>query len=49
MKYQLISPINKNYSVTEQILTNRGISINEIPHYLNTTSADINSPLVFGE
>lgn len=49
MKIQLISPHNKNLSVTEQILVNRGIKLNDAYHYLNTTDADINSPLAFGE
>ena len=44
MKYQLIKPINNNYSPIEQILTNRGIPFNEIKHYLNTTDNDINPP-----
>ena len=43
MKYQLISPINQNYSTIEQILTNRGVPYTEIYHYLNTTDNDINS------
>lgn len=43
MKYQLINPINQNYSTIEQILTNRGIPKNNIYHYLNTTDDDINS------
>ena len=37
MKYQLIKPINKNYSVIQQILTNRGIPLNNINNYLYTT------------
>lgn len=49
MKIQLISPHNKDLSVTEQILVNRGIKLNDAHHYLNTTDADINSPLAFGE
>ena len=48
MKYQLIKPINPNYSTIEQILTNREIDINEIQHYLNTTDEDINSPMLLG-
>ena len=44
MKYQLIKPINQNYSPVEQILTNRGIPFNEIQHYLHTTDSDINPP-----
>jgi single-stranded-DNA-specific exonuclease len=49
MKYKLIKPINPQYSTVEQILTNRGIPIQEIHHYLNTTDNDINSPSLFGE
>ena len=49
MKYQLIKPINNNYSPIEQILTNRGIPFNEIQHYLNTTDKDINPPEALGE
>lgn len=48
MKYQLIKPINQNYSIIEQILTNRGISLNEISHYINTTDNDINPPEALG-
>ena len=49
MKYKLIKPINSNYSVIEQILTNRNIPLNLISKYLNTTDEVINSPLCFGE
>ena len=49
MKYQLLKPINSNYSTIEQILTNRNIPLNEIEHYLNTTDEDINNPEDFGE
>ena len=49
MKYKLINKINPKYSVTEQILTNRGIKIEDIQHYLNSSSKDVNSPLLFGE
>ena len=49
MKYQLINPINQNYSAIEQILTNRGIPENNIYHYLNTTDDDINSFLTLDE
>ena len=48
MKYSLIKPINENYSATEQILTNRNIPREEIPHYLNTTWADVAQPESFG-
>ena len=49
MKYQLIKPINENYSPVQQILTNRGISISGILHYINTTDNDINPPEALGE
>jgi single-stranded-DNA-specific exonuclease len=49
MKYKLIKEINPNYSALEQVLTNRGIEYNNLYHYINTTDADINSPLAFGE
>ena len=49
MKYQLINPINQNYSVTEQILTNRGIPLEKISNYINTSDNDINSPLDLDE
>ena len=49
MKYQLIKPINSNYSTLEQVLTNRNIPIEEIEHYLNTTDNDINKPEALGE
>ena len=49
MKYKLIKPTNSNYSVIEQILTNRNIPLNLISKYLNTTDEVINSPLCFGE
>lgn len=49
MKFQLINPINPNYSTIEQVLTNRGIQKQQIKHYLNTTDEDINKPEQFGE
>ena len=49
MKYQLIKSINQNYSPIEQILTNRGIPLNEIQHYLHTTDNDINPPQALGQ
>lgn len=49
MKYQLINPINLNYSALEQVLTNRGIKYENILHYVNTTDEDINSFLLLGE
>lgn len=49
MKYKLINEINPNYTIEEQILTNRGIPYNEINHYLNTTDEDINEPELLGK
>lgn len=49
MKYKLISPINENYSVLEQILVNRGVKYEDIYNYINATDKDINSPLLLGE
>lgn len=48
MKYRLINPMNPNFNAIEQILTNRGISYEQIPHYLHTTDEDINSYEDFG-
>lgn len=40
MQYQLFSPINHQYSPIEQVLTNRGINIDDIFHYLNLNEDD---------
>lgn len=47
MKFELINPINPDWSAVEQILHNRGIQ--DIEHYLNTTEEDVNKPEAFGE
>ena len=48
MNYQLIVPdkkyYNHNLSAVERVLTNRGIELSDIPHYLNTTNNDILPP-----
>ena len=47
MEYQLITPsipLNAEVSAVERVLSNRGIPLNEIKHYLNTTDADILPP-----
>jgi single-stranded-DNA-specific exonuclease len=47
MEYQLIEsriPRKVKLSAVEQILTNRGIPLAEINHYLNTTDNDILAP-----
>lgn len=40
MEYKLIHPINSDYTPTQQILTNRGIPLQEIDHYLHPVPAD---------
>ena len=35
-----------NVSAVERVLTNRGIKLSEINHYLNTTDDDILDPLL---
>lgn len=44
MQYTLINPINEEYSPIEQVLTNRGMQIQEIAHYLHLTEDDVLSP-----
>ena len=44
MKYRLINPINKSYTAVEQVLSNRGISVNEVTNYLRTTDECLHSP-----
>ena len=46
MEYKLISPINETYTPTQQILTNRGIPLSEIEHYLHPVPEDNLSPLL---
>ena len=44
MEYQLLAPLNEGYSVIEQVLTNRGVRLDDIYHYLNTTDEDSYPP-----
>lgn len=47
MEYQLIAPsipLNAEITAVERVLTNRGIELNNITHYLNTTDEDILNP-----
>jgi single-stranded-DNA-specific exonuclease len=45
MEYQLIAPsIPQELSAVERVLTNRGIPLNQIEHYLHTTDDDILDP-----
>ena len=48
MEYQLIPPrISCQLNAVERVLTNRGIPLAEINHYLNTTDNDILDPKLF--
>lgn len=49
MRYQLIKPMNPEYTAVEQILTNRGIAKEDVYHYLNSTDEDISKPEDLGE
>lgn len=49
MKFQLIKPINSEYSAIEQVLTNRGVPYHLLKEYLNTTDEHINSYELFGK
>lgn len=44
MKYELISDVDNNLTVVEQILTNRGIPANKINAYIRTTDSCLNRP-----
>ena len=47
MEYQLMTPsipLNIEITAVERVLTNRGMPLNEINHYLNTTDKDILPP-----
>lgn len=44
MEYQLINSINPEYSALEQVLSNRGIKVEDIEHYLHVTEQDNLSP-----
>ena len=46
MEYQLITPEipYQGLSAVEQVLTNRGIALENVEHYLNTSDQDILDP-----
>lgn len=44
MRYTLIKPTQKNYSPLVQVLTNRGIDVNEIEQFLNPDESCIHDP-----
>lgn len=47
MKYELINPVDTNLSAIEQVLVNRGIQQQDIPHYLHVSKEDNLSPTLF--
>lgn len=49
MKYELINTVNENYTTLEQIFTNRGIKVEDIASYINTTDDDIIDYKLLGE
>lgn len=44
MEYKLMSVRDEQKSIIETILTNRGIPLQEVDHYLHTTDDDILNP-----
>ena len=44
MNYNLIKIIDKELTPVERVLTNRGIDLSEVEHYLDTTDDDIFNP-----
>ena len=49
MKYKLINEINNDLSGVEQVLVNRGMSVDKIPHFLYSTMGDVNDYRLLGE
>ena len=49
MKYKLIKPIQKKYTTLQQILYNRGINIEDMDSYLNTSDDCINHFSLLGK
>ena len=44
MEYKLLAPRQENLSYIEQVFSNRGMNINDISHYLQTSEEDIINP-----
>ena len=44
MEYKLLAPRQENLSYIEQVFSNRGMDINDINHYLQTSEEDIINP-----
>lgn len=49
MKIKLYSKFDEDTPMLNRVLINRGVSINELRHYMNTTDRDINDFLSLGE
>ena len=49
MKTKLYSKFDENTPMLNRVLINRGVPINELRHYMNTTDRDINDFLSLGE
>ena len=49
MKIKLYSKFDENTPMLNRVLINRGVPINELKHYMNTTDKDINDFLSLGE
>ena len=49
MKIKLYSKFDENTPMLNRVLINRGVPINELRHYMNTTDRDINDFLSLGE
>lgn len=49
MKTKLYSKFDENVPMLNRVLINRGVPINELRHYMNTTDRDINDFLSLGE
>ena len=49
MKIKLYSKFDENTPMLNRVLINRGVPINELRHYMNTTDKDINDFLSLGE
>lgn len=46
MKYSLIQKVNPEYTVVEQVCINRGVALDKVPEFLNTTDKHVHSPML---
>ena len=49
MKVKLYSKYDNETPMLNRVLINRGVPIDELEHYMNTTDNDINTAVMFGE